>query len=85
MLSKFFRSIKPTLPKKSTFYFSSYTLDSIEAELERSITNPEALKEVKRVLYGKEETPIEITHQAQKIADANDFEIKSYKIDAAKE
>lgn len=74
MLSKVFRK-----------RFSTYILDSVEAELARSIQDPQALNEIKRVLYGRPETPIPINQSAQNLADHHNFDVASYKIPALNE
>ncbi|XP_042875074.1 beta-ureidopropionase-like [Penaeus japonicus] len=57
---------------------------SIEECLEKNIPEQE-LKEVKRILYGKEVPSITIPESAEKLAAQHNFDIKGYAIHAAKE
>lgn len=59
-------------------------LVSVEHSLENHLPEQE-LKEVKRILYGREHVPIEIPEEAQKLAQQHNFEVKGYQITAKKE
>ncbi|EEB12699.1 beta-ureidopropionase, putative [Pediculus humanus corporis] len=55
--------------------------ESLEKILEKHIPENE-LKEVKRILYGRELPPLEIPAEAQGLSEKHDFEIQGYKFPA---
>ncbi|XP_031552475.1 beta-ureidopropionase-like [Actinia tenebrosa] len=57
---------------------------SLENCLEKHIP-PEELQEVKRILYGKPASPLNLPEEAVKFAQSHDFELAGYKIEAAPE
>ncbi|CAG2166453.1 unnamed protein product [Oppiella nova] len=58
---------------------------SLEDSLQRNVSSREELKEVKRLLYGKELTELKIPSEALEISKKKSFEIKGYVFSAQSE
>ncbi len=84
-LSKHSNKTNNNSNNNETELFEDNELISIEKVFDKYISSKNALKEIKRIIYGTNCRKIEINKKSSQLALQNNFEIKAYQISAAEE
>ena len=64
---------------------SILSIESLLAETTKRLLSPEELGEVRRILYGKQVSPLQIPESVHQIAESANFTVESYSFDALSE
>jgi dihydropyrimidinase len=67
------------------FFSTDNQLKSLEFVINNFIPQGKVLNETKRIIYGTNNHPLEVTKKSKELAKQNNFEIKSYRMNAAEE